>query len=126
MKAAEWIDRVKSSRGWESDYRAAKELRVHRNTLSNYRTKTPTLDEEMALKVAEALGLDPAAVIIDQVAERSKDQGLRTALQQVAAKAGLYIMSSCIGVVKKARIQPPKQINPGFPWHFPPSGLTTA
>jgi transcriptional regulator with XRE-family HTH domain len=126
MKAAEWIDRVKMSRGWETDYRAAKELGVHRNTLSNYRTKTPTLDEDMAIKVAQALGVEPAAVIIDQVAERSKDQGLRTALQQVAAKAGLYIMLSALGVVKKSRIQPRKQINPGFAWHFPPSGPLTA
>uniref|UniRef100_UPI0035B00B8C helix-turn-helix domain-containing protein n=1 Tax=Hylemonella sp. TaxID=2066020 RepID=UPI0035B00B8C len=92
MKAADWIDRVKVSRGFESDYRVAKELGLSKQAVSDYRKKTSTMDEGTALKVAEALGLDPAAVIIDQLAERSKDQGLRTALQQVAAKAGLYIM----------------------------------
>lgn len=93
MKAADWIDRVKSARGWDSDYRAAKELGITRGAMSQIRTgDSVTLREETALKVAELLQVDPAAVIIDQVAERSKDQGLRTALQQVAAKAGLYIM----------------------------------
>lgn len=126
MKAADWIDKVKAARGWESDYRVAKELGFKPNTISSYRAHGTPMDEKIALKVAEALGVEPAAMIIDQLAERSKDQGLRTALQQVAAKAGLYIMSSCLGVVKKARIQPAKPISTPFPWHFPPSGPVLA
>lgn len=93
MKAAEWIDRVKTSKGLPSDYAVAKELGLSRFTVSGYRQRpSATLDEGIAIRVAQALGVEPAAIIIDQVAERSKDQGLRTALQQVAAKAGLYIM----------------------------------
>ena len=127
MKAADWIDKVKAARGWESDYRTAKELGLTRNAISNFRAgRNQTMDEGSALKVAQALGVEPAAIIIDQLAERSKDQGLRTALQQVAAKAGLYIMSTMTGVVKKSRIQPPKRICPGFPLHFPPSGPVLA
>jgi transcriptional regulator with XRE-family HTH domain len=86
MKAAEWIDRVKVKRGWESDYRAAKELGLSRNTISNYRVKTPTLDEETAIKVAGALGMNPAGIIIDQVAERSKDAAIRSSLSKVAGE----------------------------------------
>lgn len=127
MKAGNWIDKLKESKGLPSDYAAAKLLGVSRFTVSGYRQRPDaTFDDEVSFKVATALGIDPAAIIIDQAAERAKDPSIRTALQQVAAKAGLYIMSSLSGVVKKARILPPKQISTGFPWHFPPSGLTTA
>jgi transcriptional regulator with XRE-family HTH domain len=80
MKASEWIDRVKLSRGWDSDYRAAKELGLSRNTISNYRTRTPTLDEDTAIKVAAALGERPEAVLLDQYAERTRNPEVRSAL----------------------------------------------
>jgi transcriptional regulator with XRE-family HTH domain len=85
MKAADWIDRVKASKGWESDYRVAKELGFSRNTIGNFRSgRSGTMDEETALKVAAALGIDPAAVIIDQVAERSKLPEISAALHRLA------------------------------------------
>lgn len=86
MKAAAWIDKVKVARGWESDYRVAKELGISRNTISNYRTKTPTLDEDTAEKLAAALGIDPAGIIIDQVAERSKNAATRATLSRMASQ----------------------------------------
>jgi transcriptional regulator with XRE-family HTH domain len=86
MKASEWIDRVKSAKGLPSDYAVAKLLNVHRNTISNYRQHTPTLDEEMAVKVANALGINPAGVLIDQVAERTKDAITRSTLSRVAGE----------------------------------------
>ena len=85
MKAANWIDKVKTARGWESDYRVAKELGISRNAISNYRGGLrKTLDEETAYKVAGVLGVDPVAVIIDQVAERSKTPAISAALHKVA------------------------------------------
>jgi transcriptional regulator with XRE-family HTH domain len=86
MKASEWIDRVKEKRGWETDYRVSKELFVHRSTIGGYRTKIPTFDEETALKVAAALGISPAGLLVDQLAERTKDASLRTALLAEAAR----------------------------------------
>lgn len=84
MKAAEWIDRVKMSRGWDSDYRVAKELGLPRQTVSTYRSRDATMDEQTAFKVAKALEVDPAAIIIDQAAERSKDAAISAALHAVA------------------------------------------
>lgn len=84
MKASDWIDRVKTARGWDSDYKVAKELHIHRSTVSAYRTKTPTLDEESALKVAAALGERPEAVLLDQYAERTKNPEVRSALSRAA------------------------------------------
>lgn len=90
MKAAEWIDRVKSAKGIESDYGAAKLLGLSRATVSKYRSRTPTLDEDSAIKVANALGERPEAVMLDQYAERTQNPEIRSAL--LAAAQRLYIM----------------------------------
>lgn len=87
MKAADWIDRLKAERGWDSDYRAAKELGLSRNTISNYRSKADaTMDDDTAVKVAEALSLEPEIIVIDQVAERSKSGPARAALAGLLEK----------------------------------------
>lgn len=80
MKASEWIDEIKNARGWDSDYRVAKELGVSRATVSAYRSRTPTLDEETSLKVAELLGREPALLLIDQVVERTKNEGVKNSM----------------------------------------------
>lgn len=90
MKAAAWIDRVKEKRGWESDYKVAKELGIHRATVSGYRSKANTLDEDSAIKVALALGERPEAVILDQVAERTKNPAVRTALLEAGKRLCVY------------------------------------
>lgn len=95
MKAAEWIDRVKSARGWDSDYRVAKELGITRSAISKYRAHPVTIDEETAIKVAQALGVDAAGIIIDQVAERSKSPEVSAALHELANQR-LYIMLSLV------------------------------
>lgn len=90
MKAADWIDRVKTQAGITSDYGVAKALGLSRTTVSKYRSTTPTLDEDTALRVAEALGERPEAVLLDQYAERTKSPEVRAAL--LAAAHRLYIM----------------------------------
>lgn len=86
MKAAEWIDKIKTVRGWNSDYRVAQELHLSRNTISTYRGgRSQTMDEETSVKVAEALGLNPAGIVIDQVAERTKDPVIRAALLDLSS-----------------------------------------
>lgn len=87
MKAAEWIDRAKTVHGWPSDYRAAKELGLSRQAVSTYRSKpTATLDDMTAYKLAKALHLDPAAIVLDQTAERTKSEEVRTALLAAASR----------------------------------------
>lgn len=86
MKAVEWIDKIKVTRHWDSDYRIAKELGVGRATVSNYRNRGGTLDEEMSIKVAGLLGEKPEAVLLDQYAERTKNPDVREVLQQMARR----------------------------------------
>lgn len=88
MKAADWIDRVKRQRGWDSDYRAAKELGLSKNLVSMYRTRTPTMDDETAVTVAKALEIEPELIILDQVAERSKNLEAKAAIARVLQRIG--------------------------------------
>lgn len=80
MKAYEWIDRMKAERGIESDYGAAKRLGITKQAISMYRSRASTLDESTSIKVAEALGVAPASVILDQMAERVKTPEVRATL----------------------------------------------
>lgn len=86
MKAAEWIDRVRVTRGWDSDYRVAKELGLTRSAVSHYRREQRTLDDDSAARVAIALGERPEAIILDQAAERVKSPEVRAALFDAARR----------------------------------------
>lgn len=87
MKASDWIDRIKSARGWNSDYRVAKELDLSRSTVSIYRSKIDsTMDEDTSIKVACVLGERPEAVLLDQYAERTKNPAVRSALLDAASR----------------------------------------
>jgi transcriptional regulator with XRE-family HTH domain len=96
MKAAVWIDRVKSVKGWDSDYRAAKELGMTRGGMSQIRTgDSATLSDETIIKVAAALDIDPIVVLADQAMERAKNEAVKSAWSSALDKLGasqLYIM----------------------------------
>lgn len=106
MKAAEWINRVKKARGWESDYRVAKELGFKANTISMYRTHGGTMDDTIALKVANSLEIDPAIVLADQAMERSKDAEARgawaTILQRLGGVAATILVAAGLGGIPNA------------------------
>lgn len=78
MKAHEWIDRLKVAKGLPSDYAAAKVLDVTRAAISNYRSRSSTLDDETAYKLANAMEINPLLVLADQVAERVKDDTVQS------------------------------------------------
>lgn len=86
MKAFEWIDRVKKERGIDSDYAAAKLLGIGKQTISTYRAKGSTLDENASISVAKLLGIPPAGVVLDQAAERTKTPEIRAALLAEASR----------------------------------------
>lgn len=105
MKAFQWIDLVKVYRQWESDYRAAKELGLSRNTISMYRSRTPTMDEETAVVIADALEIDPATVLLDQVAERSKSDVVRQALSDCLITTPEDVMTHGFTAAQRAEIR---------------------
>jgi hypothetical protein len=88
MKASAWIDRIKVLKNLPSDYAAAKELGISRGLVSKYRGPTPTFDEEMAVKVAHVLDINPAVILADQAMERAKGQEAKNAWLTVLEKLG--------------------------------------
>lgn len=101
MKASEWIDRVKVARGWDSDYRVAKELGFRPNTISQYRSHGTTLDESISLKVAAALGTAPEIVLLDQTMERMKTDEAKSAIGDLLKRLGgvAASLAMAVGVV---------------------------
>jgi transcriptional regulator with XRE-family HTH domain len=63
---------LKAAKGWESDYRVAKELRIAQPTMSAYRNGRSIPDPDVCAKVAELLGIDPMTVIAAAEAERAQ------------------------------------------------------
>lgn len=87
MNAAQWIDLVKKAQGWTSDYKAAQALEITRSAMSGIRNgHTHTLGEDTAIRVANALGERPEAVLLDQYAERTKTPEVRAALLDAARR----------------------------------------
>lgn len=111
MKAADWIDRAKAQNGWGSDYKAAKELGLSRSTVSVYRNKPDaTLDEDTAVKLASALGISAAGIVIDQVAERSKNPEVRAVLQEEASRLCILCKVQFLALISA----PLRAIRPGL------------
>lgn len=80
MHAHEWLDRYKDACEIPSDYAAAKRLGITKQAVSAYRKKGTYLDETVSIKIAEALSVTPASVILDQMAERVKSPEIRATL----------------------------------------------
>lgn len=87
MKAYEWIDRLKVKKQLPSDYAAAKILGLSQPSVIKMRARhDATLSDDTAIKVAELLGVDPAGVLIDQLAERTKSGPARSTLERMAGE----------------------------------------
>lgn len=69
-----YLDRLAAHLGGVSDYRIAKVLQVGHSRISNYRTGRSTLDNAIAWKMAELLGIDAREIIAALEADRAKDQ----------------------------------------------------
>jgi len=110
MKAAEWIDRLKTVKGWDSDYRVAKELGISRTTISNYRGRQSTLDEDVALLIAKLLDIELIDVLLDQAAERAKTVAARKAFADAITRFGgkvasILLAATIVSAAAPARVQ---------------------
>jgi protein-disulfide isomerase-like protein with CxxC motif len=72
MNTPEYLDAVKRHLGISSDYALAKKLGFSQSAMSSYRTGRRVFDDDAALTVAQALGLNPLVVIAAANAERAK------------------------------------------------------
>lgn len=72
MNTIEYLDAVKAARDITSDYALAKVLGIKQTTISGYRAGRSRMDDDVALSIAEILGLHPLHVIATANAERAK------------------------------------------------------
>lgn len=72
MNTMELLEAVKVRRGIASDYALAKALGVSQPTVASYRAGNSRISDDVALTVAEILGMNPLIVIAAANAERAK------------------------------------------------------
>lgn len=84
----DFLEAVKTKHGFTSDYQLSKHLECTRGAISSYRTGRTHLDEEMACKIADDLGLEAGFVLSCIAAERSKNPKVKKAWAWTAHHLG--------------------------------------
>ncbi|MDP5205773.1 helix-turn-helix transcriptional regulator [Alishewanella sp. SMS9] len=75
MKTCDFIDELKAAYGLTSDYQAAKKLGISTTTISSYRAGRSFLSDDIALKIAHLLDVEPLLVLACVNAERHLKSG---------------------------------------------------
>lgn len=75
MKTVDFLDAVKAAYGLTSDYQLAKKLAVSTSRITNYRTNRSTMDDSLALQIADLLDVEPLLVMASVHAEREEKNG---------------------------------------------------
>lgn len=94
----QYLDAVKARHCLASDYAIAKKLGITHQSVSNYRSGKSKMDETTAFKVAEALEIDPATVIIAAQIEREKKPELRAVWMDIFKKLGGLTTASLLAL----------------------------
>lgn len=106
-----WLDLLadddKSDGGSGSDYRLAQLLGVPKSSISNYRNGRSQMEDRIAIRLAEMLGVPPVTVVAEIHAERSKDPNTQSFWNELSAAmtkarkagvAGIAVMMTAIGI----------------------------
>ncbi|MES2027373.1 MAG: helix-turn-helix domain-containing protein [Pseudomonadota bacterium] len=96
MKTLAYLDAAKQRLKIDSDYALSKILGVTTSAISNYRAERSRIDDDVALKLAEILEINPLEVIASANAERARTPEMRarwTGLMQKVSASFNYLMS---------------------------------
>lgn len=80
----DYLDAIKARHALSHDSDLAKLLGVQRQTVSRYRLMPVSMDDEVAMKAANLLGIRPATILLDMYAERQRDPKIKTVWQEAA------------------------------------------
>lgn len=94
----DFLNAVKAANGFTSDYQLAKFLGVTQQTVSVYMLKKSYLGDETAIKVAEALKIDPAQVIASVHYERAKKAEEKAVWKGILERLGGIAAGVVIGI----------------------------
>lgn len=75
MKTVDFLDAVKAAYCLTSDYQLAKKLAVTHSSISHYRTNRNYMDNELCVRIAELLDMDPLFVMACANIEREEKRG---------------------------------------------------
>lgn len=81
----EFLDLLKAAYHLDSDYKVAKLIGMTTSSVSAYRKKGVTFDDETACRVGTLLNLDPAFVVACMHAERAKSATTKRLWEDLAA-----------------------------------------
>lgn len=81
-----------------SDYRVSQLLGVGRQAVSTYRKGHSRFDEEVAVRVAKLLDIDPAQVFIDMALERTKCPEAKRVWQRLAKRLAATTIAVVLAV----------------------------
>lgn len=85
LSTVTYIDALREKLGVSSDSAVARALGVGRQTISNYRHHGISMDDDVAAKAAELLGIQPATVLLDMYTERTRDPKIKGIWEQIGA-----------------------------------------
>jgi len=95
MNTIEYMNAIKVRYGWNSDYKLIQNTVFKKSTVSGYTSGKSSMDEAACFEVAKLLEIDPAPVLLDAIAERTKfpkaaEVLRKTAKQLTSAAASLF------------------------------------
>lgn len=79
----DYLDEIKKRNGISSDYKLAQHLNVAKQSISRYRNRKGNTDNYIALKIAEALNINPLEVIATESKKRAKSEEERKAWERI-------------------------------------------
>ncbi|RFP36145.1 hypothetical protein [Duganella sp. BJB476] len=83
MNTLEYLDAAKAKLGIESDYALAKKLNLRASTIAGYRARGGQMDDDVATRLAEILGVHPGLVMLDMHRARAKTPAEQSIWQEI-------------------------------------------
>lgn len=95
MRSYEFIEMYKEKNNLGSDYRVSKELGVTRQSISLYKNGRP-IDEDLALPIAESLGIEPSKILYIIAGEKSRKPEAKKAWDKLSRQAGMISLKALL------------------------------
>src|SRR5258708_10293895 len=89
---ADFLDDLRARCTLPSDSKLALNMKWERQQLSRYRMGKSTFDDQTALKVAAALGIEPDYIMACMSAQRARTPETRSAWERIAAKVAAAVL----------------------------------
>jgi predicted transcriptional regulator len=97
MNTLEYLAACKARLGIDSDYALAKALGISHSAICGYRAGTSRVNDDVALSIAEILGIHPFQVIATANAERAKTPEQRARWSGVMEKFSASFLNLLLG-----------------------------